>query len=229
MLGAGKRLTLEVRNLEATTVDWLLQGPAFVRYRTLIDLIGLPSDDRKVQSAYDEMLADPLVSELVSQVNAWEDQLPLVRHNDASHHLHRLAFAADIGLDARELKPCVDAILRHRSAEGPYHGIPGTPHLIHPHVQNHPKRCPNRPRLPCRSFGAVKISVVSPYRHKACMSRHRLRISHQIGQRHGANWPPCRSKVGQRVNVNRKCTHRDNRKVTHPLRVSQPPFLSDSL
>ena len=31
------------------------------------------------------------------------------------------------------------------------------------------------------------------------------------------------------VSVNRKCTHCDNRKVTHPLMVSQPPFLSDSL
>jgi hypothetical protein len=49
-------------------------------------------------------------------------------------------------------------------------GIPGTPHLIHPHVQNVPLDDHLRALSGVGSFGFVKISVVSPYRHKTSRS-----------------------------------------------------------
>jgi hypothetical protein len=66
------------------------------------------------------MHEDPLVRELIEEVNAWEDQRTITRHNDAVHPLHRLVFAADIGIDPGLLKPAIDSILSHRSPEGPF-------------------------------------------------------------------------------------------------------------
>ena len=51
-----------------------------------------------------------------------------------------------------------------------------------------------------------------------------LRLSHACGLGEREIARSCRI-----VSVNRKCTHCDGRKVTHPLTVLQPPFLSDSL
>lgn len=101
-------------------IDWLLQGPAFVRYRTLIDLAGKSPNDPRVKSAYDEMLGDPLVARLVAEANQWEEQYPITRHNNAKHLLHKLVFAADIGINREELKPAITAILAHQSPEGPF-------------------------------------------------------------------------------------------------------------
>jgi len=99
--------------------DWLLEGPAFVRYRTLVDLMGKPATAAEVKAARLEMLADPLVKQLVADVNGWERQPTITRHNDAVHPLHKLVFAADIGLNRKELKPGVDSVLSHQAPEGP--------------------------------------------------------------------------------------------------------------
>lgn len=109
--------------------DWLLQGPAFVRYRTLIDLVGRPESDREVEAAYREMLADSLVVSLVRDINAWEKQYPITRHNDAVHPLHRLVFAAGIGIKGNELQEGIDAVLEHQSEQGPFKSASSFPRL----------------------------------------------------------------------------------------------------
>ena len=100
-------------------VDWLLEGPAFVRYRCLTDLIGKADDDPDVVAAYRGMIADPLVASLIREVNAWEHQYPITRHNDSVHPLHKLVFAAALGLKRAELEPALAAIMSHQSPEGP--------------------------------------------------------------------------------------------------------------
>jgi hypothetical protein len=102
------------------TFDWLMGGPAFVRYQTLTELLGRPSTDSDVRAAREAMATDMLVLQLISDVNGWEDQYPITRHNDAVHPLHKLVFAADIGITRGELKPAIDAVLAHQADEGPF-------------------------------------------------------------------------------------------------------------
>jgi hypothetical protein len=100
--------------------DWLLDGPAFVRYRTLADFMDKPETDPDVKKSYKEMLADPLVAALIVEVNDWENQPPLTRHNDAAHLLHKLVFLAELGVKKDKLKQAVESILSHQSDEGAF-------------------------------------------------------------------------------------------------------------
>ncbi|NLI98559.1 hypothetical protein GX441_07875 [bacterium] len=101
-------------------IDWLMQGPGFVRYRTLVDLIDKGEEDKDVKKAYAEMLADPMAAGLIKEVNDWENQYTITRHNDAAHPLHKLVFLADIGVKKDTLKQAIDSILSHQSSEGPF-------------------------------------------------------------------------------------------------------------
>jgi hypothetical protein len=111
---------MAVPDLPLKTTDWLLKGPPFVAYSTFTDLL------RGVVQMDDEeglrrgMLADPLVKRLIAEVNDWENQPPLKRHNDAAHPLHKLVFLAEIGIGRETLAPAVEAVLAHQSPEGPF-------------------------------------------------------------------------------------------------------------
>ena len=67
--------------MQAHVIDWLMTGPAFVRYRCLLDLMGCDTAHQEVKAAYRDMLADPLVQALIGEVNDWEDQRIITRHN----------------------------------------------------------------------------------------------------------------------------------------------------
>ena len=56
--------------------------------------------------------------------------------------------------------------------------IPGTPHLIHPHVQIRSDLPSCDPCRPVSSFGVNEISVVSPYRHNVVFSHFCAQGSH---------------------------------------------------
>ncbi|OGD76881.1 MAG: hypothetical protein A2Y64_08745 [Candidatus Coatesbacteria bacterium RBG_13_66_14] len=102
------------------TADWLMAGPAFVRHRTLTDLLQGVVEMDDEDGLRREMLADPLVARLVAEVNAWEGQPPLKRHNDAAHPLHKLVFLAELGVGRGTLAPAVESILAHQSPDGPF-------------------------------------------------------------------------------------------------------------
>ncbi|MHC4469350.1 MAG: prenyltransferase/squalene oxidase repeat-containing protein [Planctomycetota bacterium] len=48
---------------------WLLEGPAFVRYRTLVDVLGRSDEDEEVQQARAAVPFDPAVEHLLGQRN----------------------------------------------------------------------------------------------------------------------------------------------------------------
>lgn len=112
----------------SATVDWLLDGPPWIVYRTLVDVLHRPEDAPEVQAAREAMVHAPEVGALVEELSAWPGPA-LKRHNDAAHPLHKLAFVADLGLRAGD--PGIDAIfervLRHQSAEGPFQVIVNIP------------------------------------------------------------------------------------------------------
>ena len=113
---------VELKEINSTGLtDWLLDGPAWMRYRTLIDLLGQSETDPEVINARRAMLEDPRVRSLLEELTAWAGA-PLKRHNDASHLLHKLTFLADLGFKASDLvlEPVVENILAHQSGEGAF-------------------------------------------------------------------------------------------------------------
>jgi len=66
------------------------------------------------------MLDNPAFKQIVEEVNRWETQRIITRHNDAAHVLHKLVFLADLGIPANVLEQGIEAILKHQSEEGPF-------------------------------------------------------------------------------------------------------------
>ena len=102
-------------------IDWLLNGPPWVEYRTRVDLLGQPEDDLEVYRAREAMLAHPQIGLLMDEVGEWPGPI-LKSHKSAGHVLHKLVFLADLGLRAGDagVAEIVDRIQAHRSEEGPY-------------------------------------------------------------------------------------------------------------
>ena len=101
--------------------DWLLEGPAWVQYRTRIDLLCQSENAPEVTAARTAMLADPQVQAMLGELANWPGA-PLMRHNDAKHLLHKLTFLADLGLQASDpgLSPIIERILEHQSRDGAF-------------------------------------------------------------------------------------------------------------
>lgn len=102
-------------------IDWLLDGPPWVRYRTRLDLLDLPETDPAVAADRAAMLAHPLVSGLVRVLAAWPGQV-LSSHKSASQAYHRLTFLADLGLRANDpgMSAILDLVLAHQSDQGAF-------------------------------------------------------------------------------------------------------------
>jgi len=115
------------RNMAEPT-DWLLTGPAWVQYRTRIDLLGQSENDPEVIAARRAVLAYPQVKSLLEEVSTWPGGA-LKRHNDASHLLHKLVFLADLGFNASDpvVQPVIERLLDHQSQEGAFQIIVNIP------------------------------------------------------------------------------------------------------
>ena len=102
-------------------IDWLLEGPPWVQYRTRCDLLNQPEDDPQVLAARGEMIAHPKIQELVSELAEWPGTV-LKRHNDATHPIHKLALIADMGLRAGDpgVDLIIERILNLQAPEGPF-------------------------------------------------------------------------------------------------------------
>lgn len=112
-------------SLREAVIQWLLaQGEPWVRYRTLVDLLGLPEDDAEVRRSRREMMAHPRIRALVEELSTWPGY-PLKRHNDARHPLHKLAVLADFGLreDDPGLAGAFRLVLAHQSPEGAFQSL----------------------------------------------------------------------------------------------------------
>lgn len=101
--------------------DWLLEGPAWVAYRTRMDLLGQSENDSAVVAVRKTMLADLQVKSVLDEVAEWPGGA-LKRHNDAGHPLHKLAFLADLGFKASDpvMEPIIENILAHQSGDGAF-------------------------------------------------------------------------------------------------------------
>jgi hypothetical protein len=105
-------------------IDWLLQGPPWIQYRTRLDLLGQSESDADVITAKQAMLAHPQVQILLSELKTWPGPA-LKRHNDAGHLLHKLVLISDLGIKASDpgVKEIVQRVLQNQSTEGSFQVI----------------------------------------------------------------------------------------------------------
>ena len=109
-------------SMSTPLLDWLLaEGEPWVQYRTRRDLLDQPEDLVQVQAARAAMLADPRIVALAASLQDWPGP-PLNNHKKAGHHLHRLAFLAEIGLRVGDIGmgAVVERILAHQAEEGAF-------------------------------------------------------------------------------------------------------------
>lgn len=109
-------------------VKWLLDGDPWVKYRTMIDLVELPENDKNVVAYKQQMIKSPLLQDIFTQLYDWPS-VPLNSHKSAGHPLHKLSFLADIGLTLKDepVKRIVDQILKYQSEEGAFQVLMNIP------------------------------------------------------------------------------------------------------
>ena len=116
-------------------LTWLLTSDEpWTRYRTLVDLLGLPEDDCEVQRARRELLADPRIGHLLALARSWETR-PLNGPLDAAHPLHILNVLAEFGVRCSDpgLDDLTGRVMAHQDAGGAFealmevHHRPGAP------------------------------------------------------------------------------------------------------
>ena len=101
-------------------VSWLLEGDPWVVYHTRLHLLRQEEQHPQVAAARAEMLAHPFIQALVGELQGWPGGV-INSHKSAGTLLHKLAFAADIGLRADDpgMPQVVERILEHRDPLGP--------------------------------------------------------------------------------------------------------------
>lgn len=75
----------------------LLGGPPWVRYRALVDLVGLDPKDPETQAARAAMEGAPELAPLLAALRAWPGPA-LASHKSASQGFHGLSFLAELGV-----------------------------------------------------------------------------------------------------------------------------------
>ncbi len=114
---------------ESPVLAWLLDSDEpWTRCRTHLDLLGASPDDPAPAQARREMLAHPAVRGLLTAAGTWGD-LPVRRHNDASHSLYALATLADFGLRHTDfgMEILIGRVLAHQSPEGAFQSVINVP------------------------------------------------------------------------------------------------------
>jgi hypothetical protein len=117
----------ENKNMDRIT-EWLLEGPPWVQYQTRLELLDQDENEPEVQNARQSMLEHSQVKGLLADLSAWPGSV-LTSHKSAGHLLHKLTFAADLGL--KDSDPGIDQIcnriLEHSAPTGPFQVLMNIP------------------------------------------------------------------------------------------------------
>jgi hypothetical protein len=107
--------------MNSQTIEWLLEGDAWIQYRTRVDLLGQDEADPQVRTARKAMLADVKIQSLLTELNDWPGAV-LNSHKSASQPFHKLAFIADLGLNVNDapVKKIAKKVMEHQSEQGPF-------------------------------------------------------------------------------------------------------------
>lgn len=101
--------------------QWLLEGPAWVRYQMYSGFSNNPVDPTTLHAARLAMLQEPNVQAILSDLLAGPAPA-LTSHKAAGHPLHKMVFLADIGFTISDpgIEPLIDRLLASASPEGPF-------------------------------------------------------------------------------------------------------------
>lgn len=101
-------------------IPWLLESDPWVRYHTLLDLLGRGEGDPETIAARGDMLAHPGIRGILGELAAWPSRV-LNSHKSADHPIHMLTLLADLGLRQGDpgLDPVIERIEAHQSPQGP--------------------------------------------------------------------------------------------------------------
>jgi hypothetical protein len=115
---------MQTRGIMENLIEWLCSGPAWIEYRTRIDLLGQTETDQDVIHAREKMLGDPQVQQMIANLALWPGQV-VSRHNKADLLMHQLVFLTDLGIKSTDpgMPAVVDKILALQSEEGPFQVI----------------------------------------------------------------------------------------------------------
>ncbi len=100
-------------------INWLLEGPPWIEYRTRLDLMDQSGKDPEVSSAREKLLEDSKIKAVIDELDHWPG--PALKNHKAPYHpIHKLAFISDIGLKKSDprMGSITDKILGNRSEEG---------------------------------------------------------------------------------------------------------------
>jgi len=101
-------------------MDWLLEGPAWIAYRTRVDLLRLPEKDESSGMIRKTVISDPVFEQLINELKEWPG--PTLKSHKTTLPYHKLGFLADVGFrqDEPGIQPIVKQILNNQSPEGPF-------------------------------------------------------------------------------------------------------------
>jgi len=102
-------------------VDWLLEGPSYIQYRTRLDLLGQSENEPEVISARKTMFLQPEIKALQTSLKDWPEKI-LNSHKSANQTFHTLNFLADLGVKSGDtgMDEIITKILSNASPEGPF-------------------------------------------------------------------------------------------------------------
>ena len=111
--------------------QWLLEGEAWIQYRTRIDLLGQKQDDAEVRQAHQTMLEEPRIKILIKELSDWPGMV-INNHKKADLSIHTLSFLAELGLtrDDPGIAAIIDQIFSHRSQYGPFQVLLNIPKVF---------------------------------------------------------------------------------------------------
>ena len=100
---------------------WLLEGSAWVQYRTRIDLLGQKEDDEEVRQAHQAMLDHPKIRALLEDLTVWPGAV-ITNHKKADLLIHKLSFLAELGLTKTDpgIEEIAEQIIEYQSPAGPF-------------------------------------------------------------------------------------------------------------
>ncbi|HLO16043.1 MAG TPA: hypothetical protein VK206_14520 [Anaerolineales bacterium] len=102
-------------------MNWLMEGEAWIEYRTRRDLLGQREEHPQVISARKAMLENGQIHNLLLELSGWPGKV-ISSHKSAGQPFHKLTFIADLGLNAHDfgVDKIIRQILKHQSDEGPF-------------------------------------------------------------------------------------------------------------
>ncbi len=102
-------------------IDWLLSGPAWVQYRTQVELLGRLPDEAQMVALRQRIVAEPQVQVLLTELAGWPGSA-LTSHKAAGTLMHKLNFIADLGLQHTDpgIAALLSKVLAHQSPQGPF-------------------------------------------------------------------------------------------------------------